>query len=290
MKILAPGLQAHLDSGATSMCWCWLLQTVAGATLGFTDHDEDVVFNGVTFEASTGFTGSEMDATAGLGVDNLDVAGALRSDRLTAQKLQDGSYDNAVVEIWMVNWQAVSERVLMRKGRLGETSHGGLGFTAEIRGLAQELDQPRGRIFGHACDAVLGDGRCRFALAAVAGTVLAAADSRRFSAAGLGGFAQDWFTHGEVTFATGANAGRGMEVKSHLALAGAVTLELWQPMAAAIAAGDAFAVTAGCDKQFATCRNKFSNSANFRGFPHMPGNDFVASYPNRGGGNDGQGM
>ena len=46
-------------------------------------------------------------------------------------------------------------------------------------------------------------------------------------------------------------------------------------MAHAIAPGDTFTVTAGCDKQFATCQAKFANAVNFRGFPHMPGNDFV---------------
>jgi hypothetical protein len=42
-------------------------------------------------------------------------------------------------------------------------------------------------------------------------------------------------------------------------------------------AGDAFTVTAGCDKHFATCQAKFANAVNFRGFPHMPGNDFVTA-------------
>ena len=53
-------------------------------------------------------------------------------------------------------------------------------------------------------------------------------------------------------------------------------------MAQPIAVGDAFTVTAGCDKLFATCQSRFSNSANFRGFPHIPGNDFVVSYPVQG--------
>ena len=54
-------------------------------------------------------------------------------------------------------------------------------------------------------------------------------------------------------------------------------------------AGDAFTVTAGCDKQFATCRRSSPTRVNFRGFPHMPGNDFVTSYPCRGEpGNDGE--
>ena len=39
--------------------------------------------------------------------------------------------------------------------------------------------------------------------------------------------------------------------------------------------GQTFTVTAGCDKTVATCSAKFSNAINFRGFPHMPGNDFL---------------
>ena len=52
--------------------------------------------------------------------------------------------------------------------------------------------------------------------------------------------------------------------------------DLWQRAPQPIAVGDTFRVTAGCDKRFATCRHEFANVANFRGFPHMPGNDFVA--------------
>ena len=41
-------------------------------------------------------------------------------------------------------------------------------------------------------------------------------------------------------------------------------------------------MTAGCDKRFSTCRGTFANVANFRGFPHMPGNDFVIRIPREG--------
>lgn len=34
-----------------------------------------------------------------------------------------------------------------------------------------------------------------------------------------------------------------------------------------------------CDQRFETCRDVFSNTENFRGFPHMPGNDFVLAGP-----------
>jgi hypothetical protein len=35
----------------------------------------------------------------------------------------------------------------------------------------------------------------------------------------------------------------------------------------------------GCDRRLTTCRERFGNVANFRGFPHIPGNDFVLKYP-----------
>jgi uncharacterized phage protein (TIGR02218 family) len=57
-----------------------------------------------------------------------------------------------------------------------------------------------------------------------------------------------------------------------------VRLALWQQMPEPIAEGDLFAVSAGCDKRLETCRMKFANAVNFRDFPHLPGNDFVAAY------------
>ena len=34
-----------------------------------------------------------------------------------------------------------------------------------------------------------------------------------------------------------------------------------------------------CDQRFETCRDVFANAENFRGFPHLPGNDFILSGP-----------
>jgi len=81
-----------------------------------------------------------------------------------------------------------------------------------------------------------------------------------------------------------------MEVKAHRNREG-VRLDLWQAMPHPIIAADTFMVTAGCDKRFATCHDRFNNIVNFRGFPHIPGNDFVMRYPVAGEpGNDGSSM
>jgi uncharacterized phage protein (TIGR02218 family) len=52
-------------------------------------------------------------------------------------------------------------------------------------------------------------------------------------------------------------------------------------------AGATFQIFAGCDKRVATCRAKFANAVNFRGFPHMPGNDALIAGPAPGAENDG---
>jgi len=210
----------------------------------------------------------------------LEVESALHADSLNEDDLAAGLFDDAGIEIWRVNWQDTAQRALMRSGSIGEVRRSGPAFAAEVRGLAHYLQQPKGRLFQYGCDADLGDASCTVDLTAPAfrstGTVIAASSLRLFTAAGLGGFAGDWFTRGLLTFTSGANAGRSQEVRRH-AFAAPPVIELWQPFAHAILPGDAFTVTAGCDKQFATCQAKFNNPVNFRGFPHIPGNDFVTA-------------
>jgi hypothetical protein len=56
MKHLPASLQSHLDTGATTLAWCWRVTRGDGGVLGFTDHDRDLTFDGTTFQAATGFT------------------------------------------------------------------------------------------------------------------------------------------------------------------------------------------------------------------------------------------
>src|SRR5262249_45815250 len=117
----------------------------------------------------------------------------------------------------------------------------------------------------------------------VNGTVASVLEGERiFIASGLGAFVGEHFSRGKLLWTAGANAGGAAEVKRH-GLSGAThTFERWLPQGAVIAVGDAFTVTAGCEKQFATCAAKFSNQLRFRGFPMMPGNDWAISRPSAG--------
>ena len=127
---------------------------------------------------------------------------------------------------------------------------------------------------------MLGDARCGVDLAAyrVTATVSAVPDDMHIRVSGLSGFAERFFRYGVLTFTGGAAAGLSADIEDHRRGEAGDELTLWLPMAAGIAAGDTLQVTAGCDKRFSTCWEKFGNGLNFQGFPHMPGSDFSYGY------------
>lgn len=294
MRAIPPALQARLDGGVTTLCRCWIVRRRDGAVQGFTDHDGDLVVEDVTCRAGTGFNSSEATARFDLSAGGADIAGALSDESLSEADLAAGRYDAASVETWLVDWSAPALRALTARGSLGEVKREGRAFTAELRGLADALGQPSGRLYTARCAADLGDARCKVDLTSPAfrgaGGVIAVESASTLVASGLEGFADGWFTGGRLTWTAGTNAGLAVEVKDHRVVAGVARLSLWQAMPEAVTEGDVFTVTAGCDKRFVTCRDRFANGANFRGFPHIPGNDFVIAAPEAGAGNDGGSM
>lgn len=282
MRTIPPALQAHLDSGATTIATCWRLTRADGTVFGFTDHDRALAFDDTTFAAMTGGTLSALESSAGLSVDNAEIEGAFSAAALTAADFDAGRYDGAMLQVWRVNWQDTEQRVLLKTGTLGEVRRRGQSYTAELRGLSARLDEETGRVYQHGCDAVLGDARCGVDLDAPAykggATVSTVPGASEISVTGLDAFADGWFSHGLVTFTSGQNDGLRVPVRRHVA-GTTHRLILWQPPRRPVVEGDTLTVTAGCNRRFATCRAKFSNGLNFRGMPHIPGNDFVTRYP-----------
>ena len=285
MKTLPAELQDHLDSGATTLCWCWRLSRRDGPTLGFTDHDRSLQFDGTTFEAEAGFEAGEFSDSVGLNVDNLEVSGAITSERLAENDLHAGLYDDAKVEIFRVNWRQPDQRVLMRAGSLGEVKRVGKAFAAEIRGLSHYLQQPKGRLFQYTCDTDLGTTKCGIDLTdptyRATATIAAISTAHTFRVIVSATYDEGWFRRGLATLTSGAASNFASEIRAHTIAADGVWISLWQAPPVELAVGDAMLLTAGCDKHFETCRDRFANAQNFRGFPHMPGNDFVTGYVRR---------
>ena len=287
MQAIPESLAASLALGATTLCRCWKVERTDGVVLGFTDHDRPLEFDGVIFGPDSGFEATAAEFATNLSVDTHEVAGALQSDAITDEDLERGLFDSAEVTQWLVDWSDVDSRMLVSRGFIGEVRRRGAAFEAEIVGLAERLNQPYGRAFLRDCDAALGDARCGVDLTSskwradvVIAEVLA---PQRFRVSDLAGRERGFFAQGTASWTSGANAGHVAHVKYQAG----DSIELWLAPPLAAAAGDSLLLTAGCDKAAGTCRTKFSNFMNFRGFPHMPGDDWAASYAEDGGSHDG---
>jgi uncharacterized phage protein (TIGR02218 family) len=291
VTVYSEPLADHLDRAVTTVCHCWRLTRRDGQITGYTDHDRMLTVDGSNFEPESGFSASEARDSLGLSVDTVDVEGALSSDRITDEDIAAGLYDGARVETFLVNWRAPEQFALIRMATIGKIVRRDDGFVAELESLARALDQQNGRYVTRLCDAELGDARCTVLLNqpgfAGTGAVVSVGPPDTIAVSGVDGFAAGWFARGVLTWTTGTREGRSERIVDHRVDGGVVSIVLQSSVGPAIAAGDAFSIVAGCDKSFATCRTKFDNALNFRGFPHLPGNDAAYGYVSDGGNFDG---
>ena len=280
MLSVPDALAARLG-GATTLCHCWRLVLRDGSRIGFTDHDQDLVFDGLTHAAASGLDASEVETSLGFAATGGEVAGALMAAALCEGDLAGGRYDGATIESWLVDWSQPDARLLLDVGAIGEVSRSDVAFSAELRSLAHVFDETRGRLYQAQCSADLGDARCTVSLADPALRLsckvlgVDAGASVKLSSTGR---ASGWFSGGAVEY----GSRRLGTIRDHVERDGAAFINLWAPGSLMPLVGDSVTLVAGCDKSFETCRLKFSNELNFRGFPHMPGNDVMLSYVNPG--------
>lgn len=290
MRVLDIGLAGHIAQSETTLAHCWKLVRGDGVVLGFTDHDRLLHFGGVDFAPSHGLDGSEVPSKLGAQVETSEVLGVLQAEAITEDDILLGRYDGAVVETWRVNWSDVSQRVLLRSDVIGEIVREDGVFRAELRSAQQGLNATRGRLYQGLCDAVVGDARCGVSLTGYTGhaTVIAIDDRHRVVVSGLEGFAEGWFGFGRASWTDGRRMGLREGVVSHQRGLGGDVLGFGAAVGEWVVVGDTLDVTAGCDRRFATCRKKFGNAVNFRGFPHIPGSDYVLRHPRNGDALDGR--
>lgn len=284
-------LDAHLASGLTTVCRCWVLRRRDGAVRGFTDHDVTLSFDGVEFRANTGLSASALRQTTGLSVDNTEAVGALSDFAISERDLNGGRYDGAEVEIWLVNWSQPEVRRLLFRGTIGETQQIDGAFRAELRGLAESLNKPLGRIYRKDCSAVLGDSACRINLddpqVSVELELDQDTDGTVFTLPLLADYDLRWFERGVLEVLSGDAVGLQRSIKNDRWLDSHREIEVWEAFGIVPRPGDRLRLIAGCDKRRETCQLKFKNLLNFQGFSFLPGEDWLMSYPTSRSRNDG---
>lgn len=275
-----------LATGSTRLCRCYRVTRADGRVYAFTDHDDDLSFDGLTWKAGAALAASEAAATLGLAPDELDASGALSADTITEADLSAGLWDGAQVEILDVDWSAPGTRKLLGRFVMGELERQGIAFKAELRSASAGLERPAGRIHSHTCDCRrVGDARCGVDLAAKGlrrTCTVVAADATEIWVTGASGFPAGTFDRGVATWTAGGNAGFQADVRVARYDGTTLRLSLWHLPSAPVASGDKLSLDAGCDRTISTCRARFANVVNFRGFPHMPGDSALTEYGKQG--------
>jgi uncharacterized phage protein (TIGR02218 family) len=280
-KTVSVALKSHIAGEVTTLCTCFQITRRDGAQLFFTDHDQDLVVSGNTHLAAVGYTRTAMATNTDLSVDNQEFTGLFDDDSITTDDLRSGLYDFAEVKIFLLNWADLTQSILrLSRGYLGEVSMRPSGiFVTELRGLVQRLQQTVGELYTPACRADLGDSRCQVDLTLSGGflqpaTVATVTDQQHFTITVTEPRAVDgWFVDGLVSFTSGENDGRSMEVKGWTQSTSAVALFL--PMPRPVVVGDTLTIYPGCAKDVPACRDKFDNILNMRAEPYVPGMDAI---------------
>lgn len=280
MKVVPIALQTQLKSPGTNLATCWRIQRNDGTLWGYTAHDQALNIGGLNYQPHSGFHPSAIDTKEGLSVDNMEVDALVLSAEFTEAELLAGRWDYASVVIFKVDYNNPnSGSLILRRGTLGEVSFTAQDqslsqsgtYRAELRGLMQPLAQVIGEVVSKLCRASLGDARCKINLPAltVAATVLLTNAAKTLITSPALVQAAGYFDYGLITFTSGSNSGYSMEVHQYTP----GELQLFQPLPYGANVGDTFNLSPGCDRHFGTCITRFNNAINFRGEPHLPGQD-----------------
>lgn len=274
-------LYNRLATTRTRYTECVKVTRTDGAVFRFTAHDadlriqeEDSTF--YMYKAADSFSLTALENQQGLVVSNMDVDAIISDESITEDALIAGLFDYANVEIFIAYWGSTQIGTLpLRTSWVGEVTLRGGSFTADLRGIAQKLQQVFISATSLECRWSFGDFKCGKPLATYTRRVgVTSKETNDTFSCNLGPF-QNKLQWGLAKWVTGANAGGSMEIIRNFNN----RIQLFLPMPFNIAPGDQLDVIYGCDKTFTTCRKDYENAMRFGGEPFLAGSDLLITYP-----------
>ena len=253
----------------------WTIARRDGVTIGLTDHDRDLMLDGLVYRAAPGMTPSAVRRGDGVEADTMDAKGALTATAITERDLLAGRWDGAAVRVRAVDWRRGVGTAELGGGTIGAIELADGAFTAELRGAAAALDRPVAEETAPTCRAELGDRRCRVAMAGRRRFArVVARDGRVLTLDMVEPVANGW-GGGRLRWFGGDNCG----LEERIAVSAGAGVTLRDMPRFSVAAGTLVWIEDGCDRTIATCAARFGNAANFRGEPYLPGVDLLTRYP-----------
>ncbi|MGB3472149.1 MAG: DUF2163 domain-containing protein [Erythrobacter sp.] len=268
-------MRVFFDRELDNVATFWRVFRRDGVTLGFTSHDRDLTFDGIRHRAAPGMLPAAIRMTSDISDDSAEVEGALSHDSIREADLAAGLYDEARIAIGAVDWETLENHTLY-SGRLGQIEDDSNGFSAQLLSAKHVLEQDLVPRTSPTCRASFCGPGCGLSAArftAIRTITEIDMDANQVALSGAIGEG-DSLIDGQLRFLGGPQTGGAFGI---INASGAwVTLD--RPIADGLLVGTKAEVREGCDHTLSTCAERFSNAANFRGEPFLPGNDLLARY------------
>ncbi|WDM85625.1 DUF2163 domain-containing protein [Ehrlichia sp. JZT12] len=267
MRNISTQLKQHLSSEVLTIANCLQLTLQNKNIIGLTDFDQNLVIDNITYETTPGLNIDMLryNSTAGY---HTKIETTINSNTIKEEHIISGIYDSAIVKIFLVNYTDLTQgSITLFYGSIEKITLTNHKFIAELSSLYNILSRNIGDFFSSSCRAQFCDNKCKLnkKLFTNTNTISRVISNQEFECINLSSI-DNYYTYGLVTFITGKNSNFTFEIKYH----NKSHIKLYNPTPYQISVNDKFSIIAGCDKSFITCSNRFNNSVNFRGEPHIP--------------------
>ncbi len=270
MKSLNAELKARLSAAQTTLCFCLAIDTSLGA-IGLTDHSHAVQFSDIVFQAVPGMNLSHFEAQTGLMSFSFDLTAGFTGLTDLRERLRQGSFKAARFTVWLVDWQNPADHIALTSGVLGDVQITETLFQMSVQSPSQQADLEGGELYQKHCRAQLGDRQCGVDLSQPTFRYAARVQSMTESLVMIDPVSAPagWFRQGTLHIDDHKFA-----IREDVSDGDRRMIRSWAALPP-LSPGAAIELTIGCDFRLSSCRERFGNAVNFRGFPYLPDEKMV---------------
>lgn len=165
-KSITSELLADIGSDVTTLATLIKIRRQDNTTYYITDHVEDIVYDGDTYDSSIRCTISAVSTSSDLAVDNMDITLYLDGVIFKNLDFTAGAFKHSEIDVSIIDYISPDHGVItVRRGWAGETLLNQQGVAnITISGIKKLLDIEIGRVYQPSCDTDLGSPRCGVAI------------------------------------------------------------------------------------------------------------------------------
>lgn len=268
MRQIKSHIRTHKPSSSvTEYAMCWHIKLKNDEEIGFTTHDNDIKINGLNYLSKALIRYDAIQKNTNLLKGFNEIIGIIDHELIKEDDILKGKFDNALLSIYLVNYKDTKQlQHLLKQGYISNIKYSNDQFYANVSPLTEKLNSNINQFFSPYCRAKFCDKKCKLdkSIYTKIGKIHKIINRNSFLDEDR---TEDnyYYNFGMIKFLSGKNKGMNLEISNfYNKVVEVILLPLIE-----LSLGDQYEITAGCDKSFSTCINKFNNAINFRGEPHI---------------------